>query len=668
MKRQSFHYLTRLVIILTTAAVVADLGHAVERPGQKKKAAGTAAGAPRQPAGNLSIATNRPDLRVTAFAVAQPKYVGTNLIVAFTMVVQNVGNTSTGTHFFNAIYRGGKVVWSGKSDVLLPGGHHRINGSVSLSDPAQQLAGQSFQLMGKADARLIAGDTSVPPWAFVNESNEGNNTFQSVLLTAPQPLGLTSGGTVPAARTVAPLASRASSPKTAAASSKRAVAKSPVAIERVPARAASRAGAAPTRAAEYRPETLWKNREIPTAGNAPLQLLALDELVKDFMRKDGVTGMTVAISRNERLVYSRAFGYANLDKQIEMKHTHRAGIGSVSKIITTLAIMKLTELKDDFSVDRPVYGFDKSLPTPFDPPNPLGLASNGILTDPAYLQAICEGTPNINEARNYAKMQVRHLLSHSSGLYKAKAPTAGLAIREAHLGVLRLNKLAYQPGTGTEYQNHSMGTSGLLVETLSGMGFEAFCRKWILDKVDLPHVVPLGVHKGSRDAAQHKLQDGRYVTVEIKSRRVEDEAGGTSAGGWTATANDLVKLMCATDRSSTRPDVLHRETLATMESIPFPNANRTDVMIGDKIVGDQSPKAHGWGKSAEGKLAHGGDLGGLSSAYMAKFPVSYEGANTAGITVAMVFNCETDNSRIWLSNALAKAVGKAYLPVSLDLF
>lgn len=647
MKRQAFVGLSRMVLLVTASLVFAGIGRAVDRPAPKKNVtSGDARNQPR-PAQNYQIATNLPDLRVTAFAVVQPKYVGTNLVVSFTMVVQNVGNKTTGTHFFNAIYLGDKVVWSGKSDALVPDASHRINGDVSISDPGKSYAGKSFTLVAKADARLIAGDTSVPLWAFVKESNEQNNTFQSVTLTAPKSFGLSSRAATPPTltRVAAPAPTRAQGNPT-------------------PTRALP---TAPTRAVQYRPETLWTNREIPTAGNSPLQLLSLDQIVKDFMKKDGVTGMTVAISKDERLVYSRAFGYANLEKQIEMTHTHRARIGSVSKIITTLAILKLTELKNDFSLDRPVYGYDKTLKTPFNPPNPLGLAANGILTDPAYLQAICTGTPNINQARDYASMRVQHLLTHSSGLYKLNAPEKGLPIREAHLEVLRLNKLAYEPGTGTEYQNHSMGTAGLIIETVSGMGYEKFCRKWILDKAGLPDVVPHGVNKGSRDAAQHILKNGSFVTVEEVGRSAADEVGGTPAGGWSATANDLVKLMCATDRSNNRLDVLHRETLAAMESIPFPSAQRSDVKIGKEVVGDESPRAHGWGKSVEGKLAHGGDIGG-GSAYIAKFPDSYDGANTSGITVALVFTCSTDSSRIWLSNNLAKAVSKAYLPTSLDLF
>lgn len=618
-----------------------------------------------------------PDLRVTAFAVQRPKYVGSKLVVDFTIVVKNTGKKPTGSHFFNAIYLDKKVVWSGKSEALEPDGSHRINGAAQISDPGQEWARKTFRLVARCDARLIAGDTSVPAWAFVKENNEQNNRRKSVELTAPSSLGLTTNRSPAGARPAQRRTGRAGR------SSSR------LQTKVAPARAASANESGPRRTGGFVRATLWNDREIPTAGNSPLQLLELDKRVKQYIRNQGVPGMTIAITKDERLVYSRAFGYANLAEQIQMTPNHRSRIGSVSKILTTLAIMRLTELRDDFSLDTHVYGFDQALSNPLPSSGPFGggtglgawadefLAADGVLDDPEFFWAIMKGTPDPEQASAFARMTIRHLLTHTSGFQKTVPGTGQKRpMRDGHLVFLGREQLAYEPGTGTMYQNHNMGACGLLIRELSGMTYEGFCRKYILNKAGLPHVVINGTHVGWRDAAAHREVNGRYVVEEVKPHGLDFEVTGFSAGSWSATANDLVKLMCATDRSPNRIDVLHRSTLAEMESIPFPDARKSSGN------GNQKPRAHGWGKGGNGVLAHSGSLPNRYTAYVAKYPpreksraAGLAGRSTGrpnasgrtGVNIAIAVNCEADKLND-LAKALEEMLSDAHIPIELDLF
>ncbi|MFO0555718.1 MAG: serine hydrolase domain-containing protein [Polyangiaceae bacterium] len=95
---------------------------------------------------------------------------------------------------------------------------------------------------------------------------------------------------------------------------------------------------------------------------------SVDPLVVDKLRQtrlaagaadatDGaISGMTVAVTKNGRLVLSRGYGYANIANQDSMLPTHRARIGSVGKMLTTFAILKQAEVDPSFSVDTKVYG------------------------------------------------------------------------------------------------------------------------------------------------------------------------------------------------------------------------------------------------------------------------------------------------------------------------
>ena len=603
-----------------------------------------------------------PDLRVTAFAVQQPKYVGSKLIVNFTMVVKNTGDKPTGSHFFNVIRLGGKAGWSGRSEALDPEGSHRINDAVEISDPGRQWAGKTFRLVARCDARLVAGDTSVPAWALVKESNEQNNRRKSVELTAPTSPGLTTKQAATGARP-APRRTGRTRP-----------APSQLGTNPTPTRATTINESGPRRTVE-----IWVNREIPVNGEAPWGLLTglLDERIKQFVRNQNVPGMTVAITKDERLVYSRAFGYANLDEQIEMTTNHRSRIGSVSKILTTLAIMRLTELQDDFSLDTHVYGFDEVLTSPIPPGevafgennvNPSGwakdfLAADGVLDDPEYFWAIKTGTPDLDLASGYARLTVRHLLTHTSGFIKPEVPDDAIAgkkwpMREGHLELLRRGLIANEPGTVTHYENHNMGLCGLLIRELSGMTYEEFCRKYILARAGIPHCVIHGTQISWRDSAAHTLKNGRYVTKKVQPYNLDFEISGFAAGHWSATANDMVKLMCATDQSPNRIDVLHRGTLAEMESIPFPNT-----------TGSKKPRAHGWGKGSNGVLAHNGILPNEYSAYIAKYPPRDGSGATGhtGVNIAIAVNCEAGKLS-GLAKDLEAMLSELPVPNDLDLF
>ena len=102
---------------------------------------------------------------------------------------------------------------------------------------------------------------------------------------------------------------------------------------------------------------------------------------------------------------------------------------------------------------------------------------------------------------------------------------------------------------------------------------------------------------------------------------------GHAAGGYSATAGDMVRLMLATDKQSNHPDILAASSLTLMETPPFPATVPN--------------RALGWDHS-NGKLAKGGDIAG-GNAYIAKFPAGYllgaahrGAAQTSGIHAELV--------------------------------
>ncbi len=232
----------------------------------------------------------------------------------------------------------------------------------------------------------------------------------------------------------------------------------------------------------------------------------------------------------------------------------------------------------------------------------------------------------------YDSMRVDHLLSHTAGFVRsgdvagaeaAWGTTPPLTYRKLHLYMLATRKLLFAPGTRSKYSNHGLGLVGHIIAVNSGMSYRDYIRTHIIDPLGLD-IRASSSSYDSKDALPHTYDNSGIPVSNTKPGSVL----GLAAGGWKASARDLVRLMLATDGNP--PDILSEDTLALMETRPYPGA---------------STFALGWDKDGKGKLAHNGRISG-GTAYMAKYPAGYYEANILDdkpVTVAVCTN-------IWISD------------------
>ena len=120
------------------------------------------------------------------------------------------------------------------------------------------------------------------------------------------------------------------------------------------------------------------------------QMAASDNLIKNFMATYGIPGGTVAIAKDGKVVYMRAFGFSNIAQTIPTQPYNLFRIASLSKQITSIAIMKM--MQDGLlTMSSKVFG-------------PGGLLQN----HPVFSVA------NITEPRIY-NITVQNLLEHAAG-------------------------------------------------------------------------------------------------------------------------------------------------------------------------------------------------------------------------------------------------------------
>ncbi|MFB6320649.1 serine hydrolase [Saccharicrinis sp. FJH54] len=357
-----------------------------------------------------------------------------------------------------------------------------------------------------------------------------------------------------------------------------------------------------------------------------------DNQVNAFLNKYDIPGATLAITYQGRLIYMRGFGYQNLGRNIAVEPYNMFRIASVSKGITSIAIMKLIE-EGNFNIDDKVFG------------------DAGILADhPAFKDL------SITDARIY-DITVKQLLEHTAGWNRdnncfpnptspypyyfsgcdpISAPlhvtqTLGVdnpATEENMIQFLLLKGLDFDPGTEYHYSNIGYLVLGEIIETITGMSYEDYVKTEILD--------PLGIydmHLGKnlqKDKFEREVDyfgngytnlsiygTGEYLPWEYGGFNIE---AMDAHGGWIASARDLVRLLVSVDKFSTKPDILNSETL--------------DVMVDPSTV--NSNYAKGWQVNQYNNWWHTGALDGTASLWA---------RTSGGFTWAFIMNKRITDAR-----------------------
>lgn len=260
---------------------------------------------------------------------------------------------------------------------------------------------------------------------------------------------------------------------TSAVSAQQGVTKAPSAP--APARAP-----APRTTAPSAPSALFAPASV---GIDPVRLDRLHDAMKGFVDRNEVSGLVTLIAREGRTVDVYAVGKADIEKNEPMKADAIFRIASMSKPITSVAIMMLYEENKLFLTD-PVSKFI-----------------------PAFKSSQVIEAGKVVPARR--PITIRDLLSHRSGLtygflnagavgngYRKDGVTDGLTLTNMTLeeGVNKLaaEPLVSQPGAAFNY-SLSTDVLGRVVEVASGMPFQTFLRERIfkpLKMTDTDFIVP----------------------------------------------------------------------------------------------------------------------------------------------------------------------------------
>jgi N-acyl-D-amino-acid deacylase len=189
------------------------------------------------------------------------------------------------------------------------------------------------------------------------------------------------------------------------------------------------------------------------------------------MRKYGIPGGAVAVMRDGRLIYARGFGYADVENKTPVQPDALFRIASVSKTLTSAAIMKLVEEGKLELDDRVAPLIAQLTPTP------------GATVDPRW-----------------DEITIRHLLNHTGGWDRTK-PNGGFdpidrpaiaaaavnapapASSETLIRYMKGMPLDFNPGEKFAYSNFGYIVLGRVIERVSGMPYKEYVRARVLEPV-----------------------------------------------------------------------------------------------------------------------------------------------------------------------------------------
>lgn len=366
----------------------------------------------------------------------------------------------------------------------------------------------------------------------------------------------------------------------------------------------------------------------------------VDSLVETFIEEKSLPGMTVAVTKEGQLVLSMGYGYALVDgtRKLPMKPCSRSRIGSVGKVISGAQGYQLMKSKNIDPKTQRLYGPNGFFGGIFDADIDIGIKAHA---------------PKSAKWKEwYGKITIQHLLDHKSG-FQSKTDYIDDAAKmfgvsedkltygQAHQYFLRTSELLYEPGTVYDYLNLNFGLWTLLTKKMSGKSYVNYVMEDFLKPMKLHNAVrPERANPDSCDAYNHKFNSNLKPEVFP----FEEHGLGLAAGGFRASAQDLVRLTVLLDK---------KYTTAELDSM-------------------------GWAMSSKGKLGHGGRLDG-GTAYVAMFPEGYiskSDTNLSEVHVAVVTNIGEDNNDDNLSSAdlssladkIALAVPVSNVPVTFDIW
>jgi CubicO group peptidase (beta-lactamase class C family) len=235
----------------------------------------------------------------------------------------------------------------------------------------------------------------------------------------------------------------------------------------------------------------------------------------DELAVSGAFSGVALFAREREPVQTWVYGLASRAFGIPNRLDTRFNLGSMNKMVTSVAIAQLVE------------------------------AGRLAFADPiaAYL-------PDYPRAEVAQEVTIHHLLTHTSGLgnyWNARFEAARDRTRSVsdYLALFAEDPLLFQPGGRAEYSNAGYIVLGALIERVSGTSYDDYVHEHIYQRAGMADTEASPIDRDVPNQATgytHASPDGETVPGEWWNNLLLLPARGGPAGGGYSTATDLLRF------------------------------------------------------------------------------------------------------------------------------
>lgn len=288
------------------------------------------------------------------------------------------------------------------------------------------------------------------------------------------------------------------------------------------------------------------------------ELKALDKRIQRYMTKWWIKGASLAITRNDSLVYAKGYGWADEEGQVKMEPGHIMRMASVSKLMTAVGIMVLQD-RGMLTIKDTVFG------------------PSGILSDTLF-------SAHIKDKKHY-RITIEHLLRHQGGFYRDpvfssrdvkhqmgldQAPT-----KEDFYRLVLSHRLRHNPGTVHKYSNFGYMLLSEIIEKVSGKPYEKFMKEDVFAPAGCYDMHIAGTYEKDRRHNEVRYYthegDGKYIEEYTDSGNMVERCYGgnnipllSGAGAWCGSPIEIARLVASIDGQDEVPDIISKEAVAQM--------------------------------------------------------------------------------------------------------
>lgn len=287
-------------------------------------------------------------------------------------------------------------------------------------------------------------------------------------------------------------------------------------------------------------------------------LKAMDRKIGLYLQKWDIRGASLAIMRNDSLVYAKGYGWADKEKGLEMNPGNILRMASVSKLITATGIMVLRD-RGLLNLEDKVFGPSGILDS---------LPFTSVIKDPAY-----------------NKITVEHLLRHQGGfsrdpLFSSNDVRVQMGLdhtpeAEDFYRLVLSRPLRFAPGSWQKYSNFGYLLLCEVISRVSGQNYVQFIQEEVLHRAGCYDMHIAGNYYQDKYPNEVKYYthegDGKYISEYNGSgKTVERCYGGNNitllsgAGGWCASPSEISRLIASIDGKDEIPDIISKDAVDQM--------------------------------------------------------------------------------------------------------